>query len=426
MSVGALPLVGRETELGVLERALEAVGAGRSWVVGLVGEPGIGKSRLLGELGDRSAERGHLVFAGRASELERDVPFALWVEALDAHVHGAAGEALSGLEEEQLADLAVALPAVARVSGVAPAPTVERHRVARAVRALLEGLAATRPVTVLLDDVHWADPASGDAIALLLHRPPSAGVLFALAARSGRAPGVEDALHTAARHDGAELLEVEALSREAADVLLPAALGPATRARLYEESGGNPFYLQALTGSGVDGAGAPVASVGARVPRGVVAALVGEVSALAPAARLLVQGAAVAGDPFEVSVAAAASGVPEHEALAALDAVLAADLVRPTDRPRRFRLPASPGAPGGVRDGGGRLEAGRPRAGRRGAGGLRSDAGGTRAPRRAGGASRRPGRGRAARARGRADGAGRARYGGRLVRGGGAFAARSA
>ena len=338
MSVGALPLVGREMELGVLERALEAVGAGRSWVVGLVGEPGIGKSRLLGELSDRSAERGHLVFAGRATELERDVPFALWVEALDAHVHGAAGEALSGLDEEQLADLAVALPAVARVSGVAPAPTVERHRVARAVRALLEGLAATRPVTVLLDDVHWADPASGDAIALLLHRPPSAGVLFALAARSGRAPGVEDALHTAARHDGAELLEVEALSREAADVLLPAALGPATRARLYEESGGNPFYLQALTVSGVDGSGAPVASVGARVPRGVVAALVGEVSALAPAARLLVQGAAVAGDPFEVSVAAATCGVPEHEALAALDGVLAADLVRPTDRPRRFRF----------------------------------------------------------------------------------------
>ena len=95
MSVGALPLVGRETELGVLERALEAVGAGRSWVVGVVGEPGIGKSRLLGELGDRSAERGHLVFAGRASELERDVPFGLWVEAFDTHVHGAVGEALS-------------------------------------------------------------------------------------------------------------------------------------------------------------------------------------------------------------------------------------------------------------------------------------------------------------------------------------------
>ena len=58
MRVGGLPLVGREVELGVLERALGAVGAGRSWVVGLVGEPGIGKSRLLGELSDRSAERG--------------------------------------------------------------------------------------------------------------------------------------------------------------------------------------------------------------------------------------------------------------------------------------------------------------------------------------------------------------------------------
>ena len=89
---------------------------------------------------------------------------------------------------------------------------------ARAVRALLERLAATRPVTVLLDDVHWADPASVDVIALLLHRPPEG----ARAARAGRADAgalrrVEDALHAAARHDGAELLELEPLSREAAE-----------------------------------------------------------------------------------------------------------------------------------------------------------------------------------------------------------------
>jgi predicted ATPase len=69
-------LVGRDAELRVLERALEVVEGGGSRAIGIVGEPGIGKSRLLGELGGRAAERGHVVVAGRAAELERDVPFA--------------------------------------------------------------------------------------------------------------------------------------------------------------------------------------------------------------------------------------------------------------------------------------------------------------------------------------------------------------
>jgi predicted ATPase len=71
-------LVERDAELRVLERALEAVEGGSSPAVGIVGEAGIGKSRLR-ELGDRAAARGHVVLAGRAAELERDVPFALWV-----------------------------------------------------------------------------------------------------------------------------------------------------------------------------------------------------------------------------------------------------------------------------------------------------------------------------------------------------------
>jgi predicted ATPase len=65
--------------------------------------------------------------------------------------------------------------------------------VARAVRALLERVAAERPVALLLDDVHWADPASAEVLALLLHRPPRAGVLMALAARAERAAWLESA-----------------------------------------------------------------------------------------------------------------------------------------------------------------------------------------------------------------------------------------
>jgi DNA-binding CsgD family transcriptional regulator len=338
MSTGARPLVGREAEIAELDRALVDADAGASSALGILGEPGIGKSRILGELGRRATERGHLVLAGRGAELERDVPFALWTDALGRHIDEAADAGLSDLSEEKLADLAVALPQVGRATGTAPAATVERHRVARAVRALLERWAADHPLALLLDDVHWADPASSDVIALLLHRSPRGGVLLGLAARTGRAPALEDALQAAARHDGARVLELGALTAEAADALLPAGLGRAARARLYEESGGNPFYLEALSGADGQGAAAPAASVGARVPRGVVAALVGEVASLAPEARALAQGASVAGDPFDVAAAAAAAGVAEDAALATLDALLSADLVRPADRPRWFRF----------------------------------------------------------------------------------------
>jgi DNA-binding CsgD family transcriptional regulator len=336
MSASAPPLVGREAQLLVLERVFEETGAGRSRAVGITGEPGIGKSRLLGEVGRRAAERGHLVVAGRAAELERDVPFALWVEALDDQVVSVGGEALGGLGDQRLADLAVALPAVGHVTGVEPAVTGERHRVARAVRGLLERLAAARPVTVLLDDVHWSDPASLEVIRLLLHRLPEGAVLLALAARAGRAAAVEDALHAAARHDGADVLELGPLSREAVDALLGPSVGTAARKRLFFDSGGNPFFLQALRGVGSAAHRARAAPAATGVPRAVVAALAGEISALEASARLFVQGAAVAGDPFESSIAAAAAGMGTDEALRALDAVLAADLFRPTDQPWRF------------------------------------------------------------------------------------------
>jgi predicted ATPase len=337
MGVTAPPLVGREEELRVIERAFDAVGGGRSRAIGVAGEPGIGKSRLLAEMAARASQRSHLAVGGRAAELERDVPFSLWVEALDEEVARGGEKLLAGIGAERLADLAVALPAVARVAGVEPAATGERHRVARAVRALLEQLAAARPLSVLLDDVQWADPASADVIGLLLHRLPEAGVLLALGARTGRAPVLEDAWHAAGRHGTADVLELRALSRDAVDSLLGEGVGPAARARLYRESGGNPFFLQALAGAGERSTVRDQPALGALgVPRAVMMALAGEIGALDDGARLFVQGAAVAGDPFETSMAAAAADMPPDEALDALDAVLAADLARTTDEPSRF------------------------------------------------------------------------------------------
>jgi DNA-binding CsgD family transcriptional regulator len=319
----------------VLDRALAAVERGPARAVGLRGEPGIGKSRLLAELAARAEERGHLVLAGRATELERDLPFALLIDSFDRYLES---NPPRRLDQEHLEQLAGMLPAVAGMPGVEPAQSPDgRHRVARATRALLELLARQQPVTVLLDDVQWADAASTDVSALLLHRPPSTRVLLALATRAGRAPDLEAALEAAVRNGSADILDVGPLSRKAADGLLPS-LRRAARERLYVESGGNPFYLEALARAAGSDPHRAVATGMAGVPRAVRAALAGEVGVLPPDIRQVLEGAAVAGDPFEPELAGAAVGVPESTVLSALDGLLAADLIRPTEQPRRFRF----------------------------------------------------------------------------------------
>jgi ATP/maltotriose-dependent transcriptional regulator MalT len=328
-------LIGRRHELGVLDRTLAGVERGPARALGLRGEPGIGKSRLLAELASRAEERGHLVLAGRATELERDLPFALLIDAFDRQLES---DPPRRLADEHLSQLAAVLPAVAGMPGVEPALSPDgRHRVARAVRGLLELFAAQRPVTVLLDDVQWADAASADVLALLLHRPPPMRVLLALATRAGRAPDLESALETAVRNDSAEVLDVGPLSRKEANGLM-VSLRRAARERLYVESGGNPFYLEALARAEGSDPRRRVATGMAGVPRAVRAALAGEVGVLPAHMREVLEGAAVAGDPFEPELAGAAVGVSETTVLSALDELLAADLIRQTDQPRRFRF----------------------------------------------------------------------------------------
>ena len=282
---------------------------------------------------------------------------------------GGAGSSSAG----QLRELAAVLPAVGALAEVEAAPASgERHRVARAVRALLERLAAERPVALLLDDVQWADPASADVLALLLHRPPRGGVLLALAARAGRAPRLEAALAAAVQRRDAECCSSSARCRSRRR--RRCCRGPARRRASVctGRAAATRSTLQELARAADFGAAAGAAPGLAGVPRAVQAALAGEVAALPAEARRVLEGAAVVGDPFEVELAAVAAAVEEEAALAALDELLAAELVRPTSQPRRFRLSPSAGAPRGVRGGGRRLAAGartpgRPRRWRRAA-----------------------------------------------------------
>ena len=203
MALLATQLVGRAAELDAVDEAFAEVDQGRAVAVELVGEPGIGKTRLLAELGRRADERGQLVLSGRASELERDLPFWLFVDALDEYVQGLEPRRLAALDEDVLVELSHVFPSLpAPPDGRAPSPQDERYRTHRAVCDLLERLAATRPLALVLDDLHWADAASVELIGALLRRPPAAGVLLALAVRPRQVPERLSATLERARRDG--------------------------------------------------------------------------------------------------------------------------------------------------------------------------------------------------------------------------------
>jgi DNA-binding NarL/FixJ family response regulator len=337
-------LVGRADELGSLERLLDELDRGRPGAIGLVGEPGIGKTRLLRQLAVLAEARGYLVLAGSASELEHDLPFSVFVDALDEYVGGLEPKRIAVLDNDVQAELAHVLPSLsALAAGREVALQHERYRTHRAVRELLERLAAPMPLVLVLDDVHWADSASIELLGALLRRPAAAAVLIGLALRPRQTPERLSAALERAHRDGALThIELGALSPAEARALLGEALDPAQTAALYQESGGNPFYLEQLARGLERTVGAACAaaelSSAIEVPSAVGAALTEELALLSKPARLVLEGAAVAGDPFEPELAAASAGTSEDSTMDALDELLQLDLIRQTSVPRRFRF----------------------------------------------------------------------------------------
>ena len=360
MAQPADQLVGRTAELGVINTALAALDRKSFGALELAGEPGIGKTRLLGELASRADARGHLVLSGSASELERELPFWVFVDALDEYLEALEPRRRKVLDEEILSDLGGVFPALS--DGAEPAQGDERLRVHRGCRQLLEALAATKPLVLLLDDVHWADPASAELLGSLLRRPPAAAVLLGVCARPRQVPDALAGVLARAQAGGTlTRVELSGLTAEEARELLGSTVSDQAVDALYSETSGNPFYLQQLARSPRRAASAArrrgdVEMAGVDVPQAVAAALTGELALLPQEIRRVLEGAAVAGDPFEPELAAAAAGATEEDTLAAIDELLARDLIRQTDVPLRFRFrhplvrgAVYEGAPGGWR-----------------------------------------------------------------------------
>jgi DNA-binding NarL/FixJ family response regulator len=349
--VGRDAMVGREAEWAALHAALQSTEYGTQ-IVEMVGEPGIGKSRLLAEFGRHTAREGFRTLSGRATEFEQEMPLALMVGALDDHLRGPDEGGPDGpgggpgREEQRQWGEFLGLAQTDETTAL-PAPSsraVERYRSVRAFRRLLELLAASSGLVLLLDDVHWADPASVDLLEYLVRHPPAGRVLLAIGYRPAQVPARLAAALAADHNERIHRLRLGPLRQTDVARLLGPGADAARVAQMYRLSGGNPLYLDALRRAG---AGDPPGAV--RMPDDLVPALIdlpaqvrasltAEVASLRADVRLLVSGASIGGYEFEPALLAVVAQVPLAVALDGLDELCGRDVVQPVAGTGRFRF----------------------------------------------------------------------------------------
>lgn len=233
-------IVGREEELRILTEVVEKARTGSGSALVLHGEAGIGKSSLLAEVADR-ARGGLQVLTALGVETEQDLPFA-GLHMLLAPV----ADRIGALPERQAAVLRTAL-------GGADGPAGDRFQTGVALHALLGLLAEDRPVLCLVDDAHWIDAPSADALLFTARRLHGEGVAVLFAARDGHAPAFPA--------PGVPRLFLPRLDREASAALL-AAHAPDLPRQVSEfvlgEAAGNPLALKELPAAHREGALEPL------------------------------------------------------------------------------------------------------------------------------------------------------------------------
>lgn len=341
-------LVGRDHELTLLRSMLStSLARSRPSVAVMLGEPGVGKTRLAEEVAEMARnEHGAIVLEGRcvpygeanvwfpvAEAVRQACGLASDCDHTEAHVradiHARLAE-LTGLEDDDT-ELDRLVNGLVYVLGNPTAlndvdPTRVSAEVHRAIEALIQGLARQQPLMITLAELHWADSVVVDLVEDLLDHAIGLPVFLLATAR----PGVELSWSSMAGKHNAVTFHLDPLDEAAAAELLAGLLGaeasPDVVRLVMERAGGNPLFLEELAGllTDVPGAGATVNDLPATL-RGLVAA---RIDGLDAAARRLLDDAAVVGSDGRVDALVALANA-RNEALDenALDELVTRELL---------------------------------------------------------------------------------------------------
>jgi predicted ATPase/class 3 adenylate cyclase len=346
---GLTRFVGRERELQQLAQALEHAGAGHGQAVAIVGEAGVGKSRLVWEFTRSHRTHGWLVLESGSVSYGRATPYLPVIELLKAYLRieerddqreireRVAGKllALDRTLEPLLTPLLALLDVpVEDAAWGALDPPQRRQRILEAVKRLLLRESQVQPLLVLFEDLHWTDSESQALLDGLIESLPTARVLLLVSYR----PEYQHAWGSKTYYTQ---LRIDPLPPESAEELLTALVGqdgtlePLKRV-LIERTQGNPFFLeesvQALVETKVlvEDRGAyrmTRAPEAWQIPATAQAILAARIDRLPPEDKRLLQAASVIGKDVPFTLLQAIAGVPENSLRRGLTHLQAAEFL---------------------------------------------------------------------------------------------------
>ena len=351
------PFAGRWDELQRLVRRLDVARAGSGSLVFVVGESGIGKTRILEEFAAHARSQGARVLWSRCFEGELSRPFGPFAEALAHYAKESNAEllreevgAFGGIVAKIVPELRERLPDLPEP--VALAPEEERYRLLDAVAQVLWAVARHAPLVLLVDDLHWADGATLVLLRYLARFLSRHPVLLLGAYRDvevDRSHPLGDLAVGLPSGVELERISLSGLSREGVTELLEAVAQhkvPANFVRaIAAETGGNPFFLREVLlhlfeegklerEGGRFTSRFSIAEMG--IPETVRQVIGRRLSRLSGEANRLLAAASGCAGAFRFDVAAAVAQLEEQQALDALDSALAAQVLRATGAPEVY------------------------------------------------------------------------------------------
>ncbi len=348
---GLSRFVGRDSEMAQLREVLEAAGGGRGQIAALVGEAGVGKSRLVWEFNRSHRAREWLVLESSSVSYGRATPYLPVVELLRAYFH--VGEDPERDVRERIVGklltldraLEPTIPVFLSLLGVAHGdpqwqaldPQQRRERTLDAIRRLLLRESQVQPLLIVFEDLHWADSETQSVLDSLVQSLPSARVLLIVTYR-------HEYQHAWSSRSYYTQIRLDPLPPESAEALLQALVGddpglaPLKR-HLVARTEGNPFFLEesvrtlvedhVLTGArGAYRLAGPLPAT--PIPESVQAVLAARIDRLPPGDKPLLQSASVIGRVVPMTLLGAVSDLPEDALRASLGRLHAAEFLYET------------------------------------------------------------------------------------------------
>jgi predicted ATPase len=346
---GLTRFVGRQAELDALHGALERARGGRGQVVALVGEPGVGKSRLVWEVTHSHRVEGWAILESGSVSYGKATSYLPIIDLLKAYCRIEPQDDARAIREKVIGkllnldeSLRPLLPALLSLLDVqaedaawdALDPSQRRRQTHDAVKRLLLRESQEQPLLLVFEDLHWIDSETQAVLDALLDSLPTARILLLVNYRP-------EYTHTWGNKSYYTQLRVDPLGQESAEELLTALLGDDPSVKmlyplLIGRTDGNPFFLEESVRTLVEqralvgerGAYRLVQDLAAlRVPPTVQAILAARIDRLPPEQKRLLQTAAVVGKDVPLALLAAVAELADDELQRGLAALRAAELL---------------------------------------------------------------------------------------------------